>query len=144
MQQALDRVSQNRTTIVIAHRLSTIRKADNIIVMRDGRKMEEGTHEQLLSNPDGLYAGLVHAQQLEHEAVPEAIEPEKQTSDYLDQEGTESFTKPDAEAVTADKKRIGFFNSFGRFMYEQRRHWKIYIVILASAMAVGCKSCQIR
>src|SRR6201999_358839 len=68
VQKALDRVSQNRTTIVIAHRLSTIRKADNIVVMREGRKMEEGTHEQLLSIPDGLYAGLVHAQQLEAES----------------------------------------------------------------------------
>jgi ATP-binding cassette subfamily B (MDR/TAP) protein 1 len=48
VQQALDRVSRHRTTIVIAHKLSTIRNADNIAVMADGAVVEQGTHEQLL------------------------------------------------------------------------------------------------
>ena len=49
------------TTIVIAHRLSTIRNADLILVMDEGRIVEAGTHDQLLSRP-GLYTALVHAQ----------------------------------------------------------------------------------
>ncbi|KIV81892.1 hypothetical protein PV11_04042 [Exophiala sideris] len=137
VQQALDRVSRNRTTIVIAHRLSTIRKADNIIVMRDGRNIEEGTHQHLLSIPDGLYAGLVHAQQLESEGAHEQTEPEEHTFDNVNQESAGNFTKPDTEALPTAYKQKGFFGSFGRFMYEQRRHWKIYMVILASAMGAG-------
>jgi ATP-binding cassette subfamily B (MDR/TAP) protein 1 len=48
VQQALDRVSKNRTTIVIAHKLSTIRTANNIAVMADGSVIEQGSHEELL------------------------------------------------------------------------------------------------
>jgi ATP-binding cassette subfamily B (MDR/TAP) protein 1 len=48
VQQALDRVSKNRTTIVIAHKLSTIRTADNIAVMASGAVVEQGTHQELL------------------------------------------------------------------------------------------------
>jgi ATP-binding cassette subfamily B (MDR/TAP) protein 1 len=48
VQQALDRVSKDRTTIVVAHKLSTIRTADNIVVMSDGAVVEQGTHQDLL------------------------------------------------------------------------------------------------
>ncbi|KAF1850793.1 P-loop containing nucleoside triphosphate hydrolase protein [Cucurbitaria berberidis CBS 394.84] len=63
VQQALDRVSSDRTTIVIAHKLSTIRNADNIAVMANGLLVEQGTHENLLER-DGAYARLVKAQDL--------------------------------------------------------------------------------
>jgi ATP-binding cassette subfamily B (MDR/TAP) protein 1 len=62
VQAALDKVSEGRTTITIAHRLSTIKKADKIIVMRKGRLIEEGTHDSLLANEDGVYWALVNAQ----------------------------------------------------------------------------------
>ena len=57
VQKALDNLMRDRTTLVIAHRLSTIRKADRIVVMQNGRIVEEGTHEQLLTNK-GLYETL--------------------------------------------------------------------------------------
>jgi ATP-binding cassette subfamily B (MDR/TAP) protein 1 len=63
VQEALDRASEGRTTIVIAHRLSTIKKADNIVVMAMGRIVEQGTHSELLQN-DGVYSSLVQAQEL--------------------------------------------------------------------------------
>ena len=61
VQQALDNLMKNRTTLVIAHRLSTIKNADRIVVMQDGRLVEEGSHEQLLAL-GGIYKGL-HAMQ---------------------------------------------------------------------------------
>ncbi|WP_339762452.1 ABC transporter ATP-binding protein [uncultured Sulfitobacter sp.] len=61
VQQALDRLSQGRTTIVIAHRLSTIRGADKIVVMDRGQIMDEGKHEELLAR-GGIYADLYRLQ----------------------------------------------------------------------------------
>jgi ATP-binding cassette subfamily B protein len=61
VQDALDRLMANRTTLVIAHRLATIRKADRIVVMEQGRIVEQGTHATL-SKADGLYARLARLQ----------------------------------------------------------------------------------
>ncbi|MDC0768687.1 ABC transporter ATP-binding protein [Streptomyces sp. HD] len=58
VQQAIDALSANRTTVTIAHRLSTIRGADQIVVLDAGRVAERGTHEELLER-EGRYAGLV-------------------------------------------------------------------------------------
>ncbi len=58
VQDALEKLMKSRTSIVIAHRLSTIRQADHILVMQEGRIVEQGTHEQLLQLTDGLYKNL--------------------------------------------------------------------------------------
>jgi subfamily B ATP-binding cassette protein MsbA len=63
IQVALGHLRQGRTTIVIAHRLSTVRDADLVVVMQDGRAVEQGTHAALLEQ-DGLYARLVRSQAL--------------------------------------------------------------------------------
>ena len=60
-QQAMQNLMQGRTNFVIAHRLSTIRKADNILVMNEGRIVETGTHTELLKE-DGFYANLYNSQ----------------------------------------------------------------------------------
>ncbi|MER9140621.1 ABC transporter ATP-binding protein/permease [Mesorhizobium sp. M0830] len=56
VQQALTQVMEGRTTIVIAHRLSTVVNADHIIVMEQGRLVEEGTHASLMADPHSVYA----------------------------------------------------------------------------------------
>ncbi len=61
VQDALDRLSQGRTTLVIAHRLSTIRNADKIVVIEAGRVVEQGSHDQLMAK-GGTYARLVALQ----------------------------------------------------------------------------------
>ena len=64
VQEALDNMMQNRTSVVIAHRLSTIQKADKIVVMQKGRIVEQGTHDELISQ-DGTYKKLVMMQSFE-------------------------------------------------------------------------------
>lgn len=65
VQQALDRLMQNRTTIIIAHRLATIRKVDKIFVLKDGQIIESGSHIELYEK-DGNYRNLVRLQLSEH------------------------------------------------------------------------------
>ena len=61
VQEAFDRLMRGRTTFIVAHRLSTIRSADKILVMRDGRIIEQGKHEELLAK-DGFYSKLYNSQ----------------------------------------------------------------------------------
>jgi ATP-binding cassette subfamily B protein len=63
IQEALEHLLQERTAIIIAHRLSTIRNVDKIFVLKQGKLVESGSHEELLSK-NGLYAGLYQLQML--------------------------------------------------------------------------------
>jgi len=148
VQAALDRVSKNRTTVTIAHRLSTIKKADHIVVLKEGSAVEEGTHDELLANEDGVYSVLVRAQHLElgaHEneqaetfeqaanieADDLALATTRSTGSKLDDEETALASDTDGY------KNRGFFRSVGVFLYEQRRHSLIYLCILLGALGGG-------
>lgn len=63
VQEALDNIMKNRTSIVVAHRLSTVQNADHIVVLEEGRIVEEGNHHSLLTK-NGLYAKWIEMQQV--------------------------------------------------------------------------------
>ncbi|GAA4230430.1 ABC transporter ATP-binding protein [Postechiella marina] len=69
IQNATDKITKGRTSIVIAHRLATIKKADKIIVMDAGNIMEQGTHEELLQIKNGYYKNLYEVQFLKEEVA---------------------------------------------------------------------------
>lgn len=69
IQEATDKITEGRTSIVIAHRLATIKKADNIIVMDAGKIVEQGTHKELLKKKDGYYRNLYEVQFMQEEVA---------------------------------------------------------------------------
>jgi ATP-binding cassette subfamily B protein len=91
IQDALDRVSRNRTTLVIAHRLSTIVGADEIIVLDKGIIVERGRHQQLLA-ADGLYASMWNRQR-------EAEEAREKLARVEEKEGGENRNPPENDRL---------------------------------------------
>jgi ATP-binding cassette subfamily B multidrug efflux pump len=67
IQKALEKLTENRTSIIIAHRLATIQKADRILVMDQGQIVEQGTHQTLLEMENGVYRNLYEKQFLQTE-----------------------------------------------------------------------------
>ncbi|OOQ85102.1 lipid A export ATP-binding/permease protein msbA [Penicillium brasilianum] len=142
VQAALDRISKDRTTIMIAHRLSTVRRADKIIVIRDGINIEDGTHEELIHSK-GIYHSMVHAQQLE----PLTDLGKDESSGYSELPVKEQINSEegyiheieDNEAPPMEQraKKFGFFRSFGIIAWEQRSHWILYILIGVGAIGAG-------
>ncbi|OQE91237.1 hypothetical protein PENNAL_c0010G10196 [Penicillium nalgiovense] len=141
VQAALDRVSKDRTTIMIAHRLSTVRRADKIIVMKDGRNSEEGSHQELMLKK-GIYHSLVHAQQLEpltdlmDADVPGSILSQKEEVKpqvHTTKEGGDQHPQDSPEP----ERGFGFFHSFGVLIYENRSHWLLYALTLIGAVGAG-------
>lgn len=146
IQAALDRVSKGRTTITIAHRLSTIAKADKIVVLQKGKLMEQGTHESLLSNEEGVYSGLVRAQRLTL-----GREEEAEDSDALEDKEAEeiqailSREKSASKAIAGGGEaeiesqwvNRGLTGSFGRLLYEQRSRFPFYLLIILAAAGIA-------
>lgn len=138
VQQALDRVSKNRTTIVIAHRLSTIKRADKIIVLRQGKLVEQGTHEELLKLDAGVYYGLVHAQELAMEADDSVGASPLHKTDTA--ETGESLAHEHDSIISAEDREYedkGIVDSFGRLLHEQRHHWVLYSVSMVGILGAG-------
>ncbi|KAL1902761.1 hypothetical protein Sste5346_000671 [Sporothrix stenoceras] len=167
VQAALDKVSRNRTTITVAHRLSTIKSADKIIVLQKGQCVEEGTHESLLADENGVYHRLVTAQQLSlgddrgaakkviatsdddvagavaDDKVGQAGENKKAASDASDEILDGNDDAPPSGAVGpagAEWKNKNFFGSFGRLLYEQRSGFPYYALLVLFAAGAATAS----
>ncbi|KAJ8445541.1 hypothetical protein Cgig2_012429 [Carnegiea gigantea] len=68
VQDALDRIMVNRTTVIVAHRLSTVRNADMIAVIHQGKVVEKGPHSELVKDPEGAYSQLIRLQEMKRES----------------------------------------------------------------------------
>ncbi|KAK1754270.1 ABC transporter-like protein [Echria macrotheca] len=144
VQAALDKVSKDRTTIVIAHRLATVKKADNIVVLRKGRVVQQGTHENLMAQEGGPYWTLATSQQL----VQTSVDDDCETIHSADAEvaekksmatiGTDTTLTENTTAVPhAEEEKRTFRSTFLILLYEQKRRWKWYLLLMISALCGG-------
>ncbi|KAG2693169.1 hypothetical protein I3760_08G084600 [Carya illinoinensis] len=92
VQEALDRIMVNRTTVIVAHRLSTVRNADMIAVIHRGKMVQKGSHSELIKDPDGAYSQLIHLQEENKELEQSVddqnkleitVEPSRQSSQRM-------------------------------------------------------------
>ncbi|KAK0628761.1 P-loop containing nucleoside triphosphate hydrolase protein [Bombardia bombarda] len=149
VQAALDKVSKNRTTLMIAHRLTTIKKADNIVVLRKGQVVQQGTHEDLMSQEGGAYWTLATAQQLamgsdndedELNQLSDVDVSEKKSMATIGTDSTviiETTATADVETDEPPVKARSLWGSFGLLLREQKTHWRWYIVLILSAIGGG-------
>ncbi|PYH88449.1 ABC multidrug transporter Mdr1 [Aspergillus ellipticus CBS 707.79] len=100
VQAALDRAAEGRTTIVIAHRLSTIKTAHNIVVMVNGKIVEQGNHNELVSH-QGTYHSLVEAQRINEEKDAEAMAADD------DEDDDEDFSKQEIARIKSASSGSG-------------------------------------
>ncbi|WCJ22612.1 ABC transporter B family member 11 [Euphorbia peplus] len=111
VQDALNKIMINRTTVVVAHRLSTIKNADMVAVLNRGKIIEKGSHSELLSDPDGAYSQLIRLQEVnqdgkhdqENLVIPE-ISPE-QISERSSEFGNGNSTLQEETQISSDKNR---------------------------------------
>ena len=156
VQAALDRVAKSRTTIIIAHRLATISDADCIIVMKKGRVIQQGTHDDLVKVKDGAYWSLVRSQQLaasstkskdrnryggdlEHKSRRQGSVVEKESYETLVE--SETTVAEAAESVSSAIQTAPHtpnpWKSFRLLVSEQRRNRGRYLVMIIAAMAAA-------
>jgi ATP-binding cassette, subfamily B (MDR/TAP), member 1 len=148
VQDALNKVSVNKTTLTIAHKLSTIQSADHIVVMNQGEVVEQGTHQGLLQM-DGQYAALVKAQHLgdvsnsnsnsddnidrgddDQPLVDAAVLEKTQTSSI------ETAREADARDLSAGTVNYGLLRCL-KVMLGEQKNLRIHFLMLVIACLIG-------
>ncbi|XP_076943157.1 ABC transporter B family member 21-like [Bidens hawaiensis] len=109
VQEALDRIMVNITTVIVAHRLSTVRNADMIAVIHRGKMVEKGSHTELLQDPEGAYSQLIKLQEVHNESHHHNSE---------DQDNSETGK----ELRSHSSKNISYQRSLSRGSTSSRRH----------------------
>ena len=118
VQAALDVAAQGRTTIVIAHRLSTIKTADNIVVMSQGRIVEQGSHDELLEKKSAYY-NLVEAQRISAENAEKKTEEDAEMIES--QEDLETSLSPEKQITREQLERSTTGKSVSSAILESRK-----------------------
>nr|KYP57751.1 ABC transporter B family member 11 [Cajanus cajan] len=95
VQEALDRIMKDRTTVIVAHRLSTVRNADSIAVIHRGKVVERGSHAELTNDPNGAYSQLIRLQEVKGLEKNSANDRDKVESivHYGKQSSQKSYTR---------------------------------------------------
>ncbi|KAJ9635107.1 hypothetical protein H2199_008593 [Coniosporium tulheliwenetii] len=149
VQDALNRVSKNKTTLVIAHKLATIKNADSIAVMREGEVVEQGNHAELIEQ-DGLYAAMVRAQDLGDESQkdqPEHHDNEDHTDSTLRPLASRRETQPAVSSkdleegqpdhLTAGTLHYSLFKCVCIMLKENKAMYKWYAPLIFAFVMVG-------
>ncbi|CAA0824954.1 ABC transporter B family member 4 [Striga hermonthica] len=114
VQEALDRIMLNRTTVIVAHRLSTVRNANMIAVIHQGKMVEKGTHSELLQDPEGAYSQLIRLQDVNKNS--EHSENERERS-----ESSMDYGRQSSQRMSSLKRSLSRGSSIGRSS-SSRRH----------------------
>ncbi|XP_072964824.1 ABC transporter B family member 9-like [Typha angustifolia] len=110
VQDALVRIMVDRTTIVVAHRLSTVRNADKISVVHRGQLVEQGSHEELIKDPDGAYSQLIRLQEINRQKEDaNSVELEKLRPTF---NASSSLRQSNSRRLSSDRS-ISRGSSFG-------------------------------
>ncbi|KAL7917170.1 multidrug resistance-type transporter protein [Trichoderma austrokoningii] len=141
VQAALDQAARLRTTITIAHRLSTVQKADCIVVLRQGKVAETGTHESLLAIPGGIYSNLVYAQNISLGDETKEISMEKSSEEDVQtaitsQKDKSELSIQDVSNDSIQQNSRSFWKSFGRLLCESKdNHYLMILIFIFTACA---------
>ena len=134
IQQAIDRLSVGRTTLILAHRLSSVIGADRTLVLDKGRIVETGRHAELIRR-DGPYRRLMGAQAEEHEDEIELIEDDAASTEHRDREeiGITGATATDAMAEAAAS--VGWGAAVGTLMNIIKPWRQRFAIVVTSGVA---------
>ncbi|KAJ6494248.1 multidrug resistance protein 1 [Mycena sanguinolenta] len=144
VQRALDNARAGRTCITIAHRLSTIKDADAIYVMAEGAVLEQGTHNELLANPDSTYSQLVEAQRLRDnkDSPAKNLAPGSHTDVVLTPSASTSQDVLEKQIqhtprASKDVETKGLFELFVTLAKMNRESWRSYLIGAVFAIVNG-------
>uniref|UniRef100_A0A0E0C374 MDR-like ABC transporter n=1 Tax=Oryza meridionalis TaxID=40149 RepID=A0A0E0C374_9ORYZ len=110
VQDALNRIMLERTTIIVAHRLSTVKNADVISVLQQGKMVEQGSHVELMKKPEGAYAQLIQLQGAQQDAEVHNDDPDMIISS---DSGSRSINVKPRSQSTSFRRSITKGSSFG-------------------------------
>ncbi|XP_011079478.1 ABC transporter B family member 4 [Sesamum indicum] len=111
VQEALDRIMVNRTTVIVAHRLTTVRNANIIAVIHKGKMVEKGTHSELLEDPEGAYSQLIRLQEAHKDEEEPIDEPEPVYSNEYSRQASQRASLLHAISRRSSRPRSGSHRS---------------------------------
>lgn len=139
--QMLSQRSEKQTTIIIAHRLSTIRNCDKIIVFANGQVQEVGTHEELLSQPDGVYRNLyeLHSSEATDDSIVTDSVEESALPDVPENPDVQGSSKGDEEQEQEQEKiasKKDYDVSWKRvWEYQRPEKWHVVLAVFCSMIS---------